>query len=305
MPDNFPIANISWLFTKEYYNHKDLGSGRPFISFDYVPIVNKPANAVNEADRKKIANIKNENAKTFEQKSKWLCNKKWSNYNSQAVLLQNNSFIIAPNIKFELTVENPGLLFGIGVTHESGNDKEFKIGFFFDHATGLVVIPGHAVKGTLRSWFKNKELRDCLLHHLCKEDLIQTGDELKMLGHKLDEPFLKQLEMEMFEGKDINKKHINLYDKDIFHDAFIINSLHTGDVFLGEDALAPHGEDHLKNPIPLPFIKLLPNTVLQFNFCFNDGVVSKCHKEQIVKYLVKEYGIGAKTNLGYGQFKQS
>ncbi|MBK8110496.1 MAG: hypothetical protein IPK46_09285 [Saprospiraceae bacterium] len=65
------------------------------------------------------------------------------------------------NIPLQTTY--PGLLIGSGYTHEfdfpEEDDKKeaFKIGFFFDHITGLPCIPGHSVKGVLRSAFPNHE----------------------------------------------------------------------------------------------------------------------------------------------------
>ncbi len=52
-----------------------------------------------------------------------------------------------------LQVQNPGLLPGIGYPHEVGYPGEFKLGFGFDHVTGLPVLPGSSVKGVLRSVF--------------------------------------------------------------------------------------------------------------------------------------------------------
>ena len=52
---------------------------------------------------------------------------------------------------FELTTTYPGLLIGSGYNHEIGKMKdELKLGFFFDHTTGLPCIPGSSVKGVLR-----------------------------------------------------------------------------------------------------------------------------------------------------------
>jgi len=66
---------------------------------------------------------------------------------------------------FELTTIYPGLLIGAGYSHpalkeikKSDRDEvgDFQLGFFFDHTTGLPVIPGSSVKGVLKSVFPKK-----------------------------------------------------------------------------------------------------------------------------------------------------
>lgn len=61
----------------------------------------------------------------------------------------------------ELTTSYPGLITGIGVSHQTTlkwmdkNDQipEFKLGITFDYTTGLPIIPGSSIKGVLRSFF--------------------------------------------------------------------------------------------------------------------------------------------------------
>lgn len=69
---------------------------------------------------------------------------------------------------FTMSVLYPGLLLGLGNPHAladgTGNTAEdIKSGFFMDYVTGLPVIPGTMVKGTIRSVFKKPvktELKD-------------------------------------------------------------------------------------------------------------------------------------------------
>jgi CRISPR-associated protein Cmr6 len=81
---------------------------------------------------------------------------------------------------FLLKTTYPGLLIGSGYIHEAvGNDKSkteaFKIGFFFDHITGMPYIPGSSVKGVLRSAFplkdkkkeKYKKEKEEYIRHIC------------------------------------------------------------------------------------------------------------------------------------------
>lgn len=309
--DKFCKGNISWLFTKEYYNQQPMEGDRGAISLDYVPLVNTLESEVItiKEEKKKLKDeikaIKKENGKILAQKSKWLCEKKWADFKKFEGLLSGENKLIAPNASFELKVENPGLVFGTGITHESGNEGEFKIGFYFDFITGLIVIPGHAIKGVVKSWFVGNDKREALLWHLKndKGDLRELGKNIESVETTIDNGFLEKLCDEMFSGKDTEGIVQNIYRRDIFHEAFIVGSDHTGGLFLGKDAITPHGTNPLRNPIPLPFIKLLPRTKLIFNFRFKKGILDVKQKEQLVKYLIKEYGIGAKTNVGYGQFK--
>ena len=54
---------------------------------------------------------------------------------------------------FVLKTTYPGLLLGLGYPHgaEKGSDAAVKLGFSLDYVSGLPVIPGSTVKGTLRS----------------------------------------------------------------------------------------------------------------------------------------------------------
>ncbi|MCF8245540.1 MAG: type III-B CRISPR module RAMP protein Cmr6 [Saprospiraceae bacterium] len=65
------------------------------------------------------------------------------------------------NTRFHLKTTYPGLLIGTGYLHEHKKEGEddktknesIKIGFYFDHATGMPVVPGSSVKGALRGAF--------------------------------------------------------------------------------------------------------------------------------------------------------
>ena len=98
-----------------------------------------------------------------------------------------------------------------------------------------------------------------------------------------------ELENTIFEGllpeKSIkkDKTHYTIYERDVFHDAVLLKSEHPArsdkgypkSCFLGEDFLTPHKNpnkdedripDALKNPIPISFMKVLPDVTFQFRF---------------------------------------
>jgi len=186
-----------------------------------------------------------------------------------------------------LTTIYPGLLIGSGYIHEVGGkeiESELKLGFFFDHTTGLPVIPGSSVKGLLRSAFKKV-----------------NGDYIKELLASLNIKYTKEisvLEKAIFENSD----PVSVYKRDVFFDAYPVNSGNTNTTFLANDYITHH-EDPLKSPNPVQFLKILPNVQFQFNFKLTgNGGLSAEDKRNLFKQILLDLGIGAKTNVGYGQF---
>jgi len=179
--------------------------------------------------------------------------------------------------RFQATTTYPGLLLGSGYLHELPDVKSQAIlGFYFDYTTGLPLISGSSIKGVLRSAFKHTDYIKYLLN-----------DE------KID---VKSLEIEIF-GQN-NGDSSTTPGKDIFFDAEIIK----GSRILGDDYITPHNNP-LKNPTPLHFIKVLPNVTFLFQFELQDGLISKEKKIKLFKEILADLGLGAKTNVGYGKFK--
>ena len=93
----------------------------------------------------------------------------WENYSE----VSENSFgTIGFNEQFKVKTIYPGLVCGIGYEHELGFENEFKLGFSFDHTTGLPYIPGSSVKGTLRSAFRHNSYPKSIL-----EDWVKAIDQ--------------------------------------------------------------------------------------------------------------------------------
>lgn len=241
-----------------------------------------------------------------------------------------------PNHVYPLITTYPGLLTGSGYTHETGKLGETKIGFFFDHTTGLPCLPGHSVKGALRSWFPQWHNKDInhqkekqehileLLKNECKVDIESCFTEyLKKLKIETQfryegKLFITLLENIIFEGKapKVNKEGkwvhdekgqwqyepMSIYKRDIFHDAYIMHGGKDNKIF-GMDAITPH-EHPLKNPKPLAFIKVLPEVYWYFPFHLKNNIISAEAKLLLFITLLQTFGIGAKTNVGYGQFNK-
>ena len=79
---------------------------------------------------------------------------------------------------------------------------------------------------------------------------------------------------------------------------------------LGPDSITPHGNNLLKNPMPITFRKIGPGCELEFRFKLVDSKIgdktfSAVSKKALFEEILKTVGIGAKTNVGYGQLKQT
>jgi CRISPR-associated protein Cmr6 len=228
---------------------------------------------------------------------------------------------------FKLYTTYPGLLLGAGYEHEISAKGEMKLGFYFDHSSGFPVLPGSSVKGVIRSVFpqwckhyKTEEHIKWVKTFFIKALLTNTTTEAienEYAGNEDKKKELRQeivqLENTIFEGiknsaaTKATDKYYSVYERDIFLDAFIFSAGNKSEI-VGIDSITPHIQDGipyeqamLKNPTPLPFLKILPNVGFQFNFKLtNNGLDSKVKKKLFIAILTT-IGIGAKTNVGYGQ----
>jgi len=119
--------------------------------------------------------------------------------------------------------------------------------------------------------------------------------------------------------------YLSIYKRDIFFDAVIKKPYEKknrkGEVLyeriLESDSITPHikqdlsyEESMLKNPIPITFMKIASGVTMEFRFDLKDYVVNEKivvsaeKKKELFKNIFKDFGIGAKTNVGYGQFSE-
>lgn len=221
----------------------------------------------------------------------------------------------------KLKTTYPGLVTGIGVTHQSKSKGELMLGFEFDYTSGMPVIRGHSLKGALRSAFPQKHNRDvkhkpekayqiyCWLNRLTftREGIMEFQRTPELYETVVS------YENEIFDGK-INGRLISNYKQDVFFDSYItIASLFpdTRNQYLGDDSITPHAKRGipyekamLTDPVPLPFLKILPGIEIEFRFKLNEnGLLSIEMKKHLFKEILLSQGIGAKTNVGYGQFE--
>lgn len=202
-----------------------------------------------------------------------------------SVFLKNNynpiDERIAPD-KFQLKTAYPGLLAGTGYAHGVDSEEDIKVGFSFDFVTGQPYIPGSSVKGLLKSYFKHEEV-------VCA-----------FLGGKLTSTEIKELQYAVFESEEDAD-----VETDVFFDAVVRRGDENGKV-MGYDSITPHGKDLTKNPNPIKIIKIMPDVILEFSFDLKEtklqsgSIISAEDKKKLFISILCHFGIGAKTNVGYG-----
>ena len=327
-------ANTSYLFYKEYY-------------------ANRPVDKL-KLEWEDVGNEKNKSNKQF------FSSKNKAIFNQTIVPVITISSTTGGNKDLSVLLKTvyPGLLYGSGLSHETGAVGELKIGFQLDFTTGMPVLMGSGVKGVLRSYFPNftSARNNALIPDLTTGTGKLTDEELKKKREELTlkinlalyiakllkfipqqdydnylnnsaEPKVEEicreihlLELNLFEGVNLEKSNLengevvynSIYKRDIFHEAVPVESA-SSKVF-GIDAITPHVKDNMpyekamtKSPIPLPFLKILPGVVYKFQFDFKMTVVlnkeiTANQKVSLAKELILTFGIGAKTNVGYGRF---
>lgn len=236
----------------------------------------------------------------------------------------------------QLRTTYPGLLLGSGIAHGSGLSGEFKLGFYFDYTTGLPVILGSSVKGLLRSAFP-------LGCTKAKERGKKTDEEKQQLQEKANQLLnyiqqhlnditnrnwsteeVNELETFLFGSYEAGTSVAPMSHRIIFHDAipderhYSTNNKHKAEEYLGDDFITPHNKPKgkipaaLRNPIPIAFIKVLPGITFCFQFVLRpfqsqNAVEAKLSVEEILKIftiILLDFGIGAKTNTGYGHLEK-
>jgi len=211
---------------------------------------------------------------------------------------------------FSLFTTYPGLIAGVGYMHGSKTTGDASIGFYFDHTTGLPTIPGSSVKGVLRSLFEVdsdgkkdftgtqsvEAIKFIITEYETENPNSNLFSEFKTILETENPDKLKELKEEIFGNQD--KEGL-----DIFWDAIIDLNETTTTKFLDSDYITPHYPDLLKDPTPNQFLKVLPKVGFQFRFDLKDGkILTAEQKLTLFKKILLTIGIGAKTNVGYGQF---
>ena len=302
--------NISYLFYHDYFKK---------IDFSY--LFEKDKDNKNKIIKSNEAEIKRINNILVEETAKdWVVEK-------DIRIIQNEK----ANKRIEVTVQYPGLVTGTGINHEAKIEGEFKLGVHFDYTYGMPVIYGSSVKGLLRSAFpdsvevtnrekdarmkaKREKLREA------KKGLIKSYLSSKEIG--ISNMDIDALRDQIFEGIGENSQGVtgslSIYKRDVFFDAVIVKPYRKDGRtrILESDSITPHvkkemtyEQSMLKNPVPLTFLKIASGVKMEFRFDLKPATINKVEitaeqKKCLFEKILKDFGIGAKTNVGYGQFKQ-
>lgn len=301
------MRNLHKYYYKDYFSRQipDI-DGHLCLSFEYMLWEEEKKKETDKAEQKrllkKIDNCKKKNALCVEKRNDVLTGSKlWE--------LQND--ISPSDNRFSLQIIYPGLVTGVGINHETKIEGEFKLGVHFDWTRGMPVVYGSSVKGVLRAWFKEFYNDKGKERNKCNID----GDDLLMdifSGAVRDvEAEKKQYEENWTEKVKDTKKRIykpkSIYDRDIFFDAVIVKA-DPEERILAPDSITPHGDNPLKNPTPLTFLKIASGCTMEFRFKLVDSVIdgkkfAAAQKKTLFEEILKTVGVGAKTNVGYGQMK--
>lgn len=318
------MKNLHKAYYKDYF--KD-------IKFSYLFFEEKIDRERNEKRKKELKkeleDIEKDNKTKIKNKNNILSG-------SELLSLINNP-ISPQKHRFSLKIAYPGLVTGVGINHEAKIEGEFKLGVHFDYTWGMPVVYGSSVKGVLRAYFTEFYKRNDdefdefdLLHDIFygetrnialekefykkkyqKECKDKHGDEWKTIWaeqyeNNWENRWKKEVKDDVKKRKYIPK---SIYNRDIFFDAVITRADNKGRI-LCSDSITPHGDNPLKNPVPLTFLKIAAGCTMEFRFKLVDTkdengkvIFTKNDKKNLFEEIIKTVGLGAKTNVGYGQFQ--
>ena len=310
------MINLHKFYYKDYFSEyiKEVDKGNDSLSFNYI-IKEEEKNRALSPDEKRqieqeISKITTKNKAIIKERNDILIGNRYS-------VKENNEYRLKAKARIPFIDENedsgskdfhyiplrisyPGLVTGVGIDHEAKIEGEFKLGVHFDWTYGMPVIYGSSVKGVLRSWFKEfyDGSRDSYDYEMeiFEGKLRDTEAEKKKYGQNWEEK-VKVTKNRIFLPKSI-------YDRDIFFDAVITAPDKKGRI-LCSDSITPHGDNPLKNPTPITFLKIASGCKLKFRFKLAGSEEEKELKRKLFKEILTTVGVGAKTNVGYGQLKEA
>lgn len=188
----------------------------------------------------------------------------------------------------------PGLLIGVGIAHGFNGEGEAALGLCLDYVTGMPYIPGSSVKGALRDAFRYPEY----IREILRSVDVQNSEQIDV--HKLEAHIFGNA----LKGKQYPVKP---FETDTFFDAVIVS---TGKI-LDTDTITPHRGDkellELAEPRPVTIMRIRPDVRFRFQFSLQDNTmgVTAEQKLKLFQKIIEDFGIGAKTNVGYGIFDEA
>jgi len=197
------------------------------------------------------------------------------------------------------------LIVGLGASHPQETSMTLH------HIFGIPYIPGSALKGASRHymiWKFVDENEEELSSLLDKSNFVE-------LLEKLNKALEKEENLTVSVGNISFKDLIHIFGtqnrqgKIIFFDAYPIE-----EIKLKIDIMNPHYPDYYtkdkpptdwQNPIPIKFLTV-EDTKFRFYLAAKDKDQNLLnHARKILNDALLNYGVGAKTSLGYGLFEES
>ncbi len=219
------------------------------------------------------------------------------NFNSSRYY-QNLEKLPLKKEQFELEVLDK-LIIGLG------SASVYETSITLHHIYGVPYIPASAIKGSFRSFIINKYYKNELEEYTNNDKLKDSEKDAKFEKEVL---YKKKWFVDIFGDQEQQGK---VY----FFDAFAVNAV----LNIEKDIMNPHypkyysGEEYptdMQNPTPINFLTVKGKFRFVFGVKkdFSLPIESKEHKilefiKKELKNSLKEFGIGAKTAVGYGYFK--
>jgi len=194
------------------------------------------------------------------------------------------------------------LIVGLGASHPQETSMTLH------HIYGIPYIPGSAIKGVTRHWavlkFADNNKKDNEKFEDAMKRIAEALENGNNLGIKVDEIIFKDL----IEILGTQEKQ----GKVIFFDAYPV-----GEIKLKIDIMNPHYPEYSAgkeppadwhSPMPIKFLSL-ENTTFRFYLAskvrddFEKNLLNKAR--ELLFEALSNFGIGAKTSLGYGLFKNN
>lgn len=334
-----PRPNAGWLFYKDYYLHNSSNGERVFFG-DLGEIKKIKEQIKTERDHKRKEDLENRRKQIEKSISSFFKEKNHILLKCRPGKDGPTHFKINHAQALPLVTGDKGLLTGTGISHETGEIGEFKLGLQFDYATGLPYIPGSSIKGVLRSLFPGHRRTDDKLgetyHRLRRKALTrllgniwgtdaattQTQFETRTRAYLRNpeasgDAYFELLERQIFEGevpifdkksgllkKDAAGKPVLSPDKISMRDLFFDAYIETADnAMLAEEVITPHKKP-LQDPVPLSFVKIAADVTFCFQFDLKGNeLLNTEEKLKVFTEILKTFGAGAKRRHGFGELK--
>ncbi|MEJ5300470.1 MAG: type III-B CRISPR module RAMP protein Cmr6 [Thermodesulforhabdaceae bacterium] len=175
-----------------------------------------------------------------------------------------------------------------------GNSNPTERGFTFHWTMGIPYIPAEGVKGVLRlAYLVNKATEDeNFFSHWADEDATYWESLKDLFGAGV----------ESSQGTGAKKGKVIFMDAlpaDVPELGIEITNCHYREYYGGE-----RGPTEDQQPVPIPFLAVMPGSVFDFIFLLKKELSSEMKEnfEKAFEKAISEHGFGGKTSTGHGRF---